>query len=461
MTGEWRAPGEEPVTAAAEDKGFWDADPGLRAVRDWARARRAGPYSLLGEVLQQVAARIPPQVVLPPLGVAEAGKTQGAASLNQLLASVGRSGLSKGLGHQLADEIIQWPDGIRAPVYAPLGSGEGIAATYVTCQKDEEKNYVMVRLASSAVFVATEIDKLAALLGRKNATLGGVLRSAWSGEPLGETNAAEANRRFVSRHSYRASVVVHVQPGRAGALLNADEAAAGTPQRVLWLPAADPDAPDMAPAPPALLRWVAPGDVVAAVADLGPNGLDRLGELPLVVLPVCAKARTVIEGAAVSRLRLHADALDGHALLVREKLAAILAVFLGRFGVADEDWDLAGHLMTVSDQTRRAVAEELRRAVEVENEARGKAEARRAQIVSVTTEKAILSSAKNRVLAVLRRADKGEWVATAALRGQLSTAQRDCFPLAIEQLIADELISEQGTTAGHGAIGVEYAIRND
>lgn len=434
--------------APPDEKEFWDAAPGLTAIRDWARARRAGPYALLGEVLLHVAARIPPQIVLPPLGTGTG--TQGCASLNQIYASVGRSGLSKGTGHQLASEIVAWPD--PAPVYAPVGSGEGMASTYVACVRDENKQYVMVRLAWSALFAATEISRLEALLGRKNATLGGVLRSVWSGEPIGEANASEERRRYVPRDGYRAGITIHVQPGRGGVLLSADEVAAGTPQRILWLPAPDPDIPDVAPDPPALLTWAPPDPVKAALSVLDQlrteDQLSHLGSLDLTVMSVCDTARSAIDRAAVARHRGEAGALDGHALLVREKLAAVLGVFLGRFGVTDEDWALAGHLMAVSDATRRVVAEEMRHAAERENEARGKAEARRAQIVDAVRDAAMTTKARKRICDVL--GEHKDWMAGAMLRRSLTTNQRDYYDDAIKALLADNAIEWRETANSSG-----------
>ncbi len=440
-----------------DDKEFWEAASGLRAVRDWARARRAGPYALLGEVLLQIAARIPPQVVLPPLG--SGSGTQGAASLNQLYASVGRSGLSKGLGHQLGAEIIAWPAGISAPVYAPLGSGEGIAATYVACQRDEDRQFVMLRLAWSAVFAATEVDKLAALLGRRAATLGGVLRSAWSGEPLGEANATEERRRHVARHTYRAGLIVQVQPGRGGTLLNSDETAAGTPQRILWLSAADPDLPDLAPDAPPMLAWTAPDEITTQLSEIDLRGLDRLGELDLATIPVCKTARDAIDSAAVARHRGEADALDGHALLVREKLAAVLGAFLGRYGVTDETWQLAGHLMSASDRTRSAVSRALAEQAERENDARGHAEARRAQIVGDELDAAMAAKTAGRIRELLR--DGEDWTTRSALRRGVNPRQRDHIDDALALLLRGGEIEARRVTreaAGYGGEGREYRI---
>ncbi len=443
----------------APDKEFWESAEGLRDIRDWARARRSGPYALLGEILLQVGARIPPQVVLPPLGAEGDGSTKGAASLNQLVASVGPSGISKGACHQLAGEIVAWPLEVPGPVYAPLGSGEGIAATFVVGEKGEDGQVVMRRLAWSGIYVATEIDRMTALLGRSGATLGSVLRAAWSGEPLGEANAAVDRRRYVPRHGYRAGMMVHVQPARAGALLSPEETAAGTPQRILWLPAADPDIPDVAPLPPPLIQWQPPDEVLLAIGDLEKRGMSELGNLDLLVMPVCDAARVAIDQAAVARHRGEANALDGHALLLREKLAAVLAAYLGRWGVNEATWDLAGHLMRVSEATRSTVAGELRRAEEARNDARGHAEASRAMLVSESMERAEIAKVAKRAREVL--VESGGWVSWSDLRRRISGRRRPLLEDAIADLLRAGDIERDGagkTAGGHGGDGSRYRV---
>jgi hypothetical protein len=93
-------------------------------------------------------------------------------------------------------------------------------------------------------------------------------------------------------------------------------------------------------------------------------------------------ARRTIIGARIARIRGEGDALDGHSLYTREKVAGAIALLDGNSGIGEEDWQLAGHLMVVSDQTRATVAAALRLAGEQRNEAQGRAEARRAQIVT-------------------------------------------------------------------------------
>jgi hypothetical protein len=441
---------------------FWASSAGLTAVRGWARARRAGPYALLGEILLQVMARVPPNVMLPPLGSYDQESVQGSASLNQVYASVAASGLSKGLAHAISAQVMHWPAFLDAPVYASLGTGEGIASTYVACSRNpESKQYEMTRLAWSAVLSATEIDKFAALVTRKNATLGGTLRAAWSGEPLGEANASEDKRRYVPRDTYRLGIVLHVQPGRGGALLNDEEAAGGTPQRILWLPARDPDIPDTAPAAPRKITWKAPDEIKTANAELTARGLDQIADIVPVILPVCDRALGEIDRAAVARHRGESGALDGHALLVREKLAASLGIFLGHFGVTDEDWDMAGHLMSVSDRTRESVSQELRRIAERENEARGQGEAKRASMIRRAGENEETTRVQKRICEFL---SAREWVRNSDLRKAIRADLRKYYDEVVEEITGKGLIEKRDLardTQGHGGDGTEYRLSRD
>jgi hypothetical protein len=69
---------------------------------------------------------------------------------------------------------------------------------------------------------------------------------------LGSANADAVRRVILRKHTYRFGMVVGVQPEKAGPLLF--DAPAGTPQRLIWLPATDPAIPNRpAPTPPRLV----------------------------------------------------------------------------------------------------------------------------------------------------------------------------------------------------------------
>lgn len=206
----------------------------LKHIRDFARARRVCPESTLAAVLVRATCMIPPHVTLPAI-------VGGRTSLNLFAALVGPSGAGKGGSESAAREAIQF---VGASVPEPLlelppGSGEGIARTFQ--EVDGETVH-------TALFTAPEVDTLGALMGRQGSTLEGEIRKVFAGETLGFTNAHKHTRTQVARLSYRAGLVVGVQPLRAGALLNGADG--GTPQRFIWAPVLDRDMPDVPPACP-------------------------------------------------------------------------------------------------------------------------------------------------------------------------------------------------------------------
>jgi hypothetical protein len=444
-------PGEEPDERNGD---FWGAHERLKIVRDWARARRVAPHALLAEILAQIACRVPPHVQLPPT-------IGGPGSLNSISALVARSGIGKGAAQAAARVAVAWPPSPDTPAVVPLGSGEGIPATYAISQRNKETgDYEVIRLRWSAMFVVREVDKFAALATRKGATLAGTLREVWSGEDIGFGNAGADRRLILAPHSYRAVVTIGVQPGRAGALL--DDEDGGTPQRIWWVPAADPDIPDSRPDQPAPIGWQLPEQLRLAIGDVEVAWPDRFGLIEPAAFPVWQGALDEIDAAAVARHRGQVDALDGHALQCREKIAAHLGLFLGHFEVTKDDWQLAGHLMRVSDSTRAGISDVLRRAEDERNDARGRAEARRAQIVRRTEESDVLLRASQRAMKVLR--DRQDWMSRSDLRREAGSRYRDYLDDAVEQLLKEGEIEFRDTSradGGHGGTGIQYRINTD
>ena len=336
------------MTAAqqADAADFWQERPELAHIARFAHSRMISRWALLGVVLARMACSVPPNVVLPPI-------IGGDGSLNLFVALVGPSGSGKSAVLAAAADAVE-ADGFGS---APVGSGEGIARSFAYRRT---KDQVMVWQERQMLFIAAEVDGLAALAGRQGATLSGQLRETFNGGELGFGYAAADKRIILPPHSYRASLVVGVQPGRAGHLL--DDEAGGTPQRFLWLPATDADVPRRPQ--PAPERWVPPGLMwprspwpsAASNGDEGDGkGIGRREELH-----VCDEAREDILDAAYLRAAGIGQPLDGHALLCRLKTAAALAALAGRKLVSANDWDLAGVVMDVSNATRAAMADDLR-----------------------------------------------------------------------------------------------------
>lgn len=409
---------------------FWASRDMLKHLHDFARARRVSPWAVLGVAMARMVARTPYQVCLPPT-------VGGKASLNLFVGLVGPSGSGKGAAEAVAADAID----IGKIETHTTGSGEGIAHGF----RHREKGEVVWNDDVHAVlFSVSEIDTMAAQGDRKGATLMPELRRAWSGEQLGFGYADPAKRLPVPAHEYRMCLVAGIQPARAGALLN--DADGGTPQRFLWMPAIDPKAPDTAPEEPEAISWRPPG----VNPFVSPGGIR---------LTVCEEARTTIEQARLSRLRgTDSNALDGHALLARLKVAAAFAVMDARLDVTDDDWRLAGVVMRKSDHVRGSVEHTLAAKAASINTARAEAEADRAVHVEAKLEDAALRRVCGRLMRKLRA--HGDWMGSAELRRSITSSDRGHFGAALDRL-KDAGQVEESDTGGHGMKSKYRAIGDE
>lgn len=373
---------------------FWTARPALQHVCDFARGRRVCPWSTLGVVLVRAVCHIPPHVYLPPL-------VGGRTSVNLFCALVGPSGVGKGGSESAGRDAITYTNrsehGEPYLTELPLGSGEGISRTF---SGDDTLH--------TALFTAPEIDSLAALFARQGSTLEGELRKVWMGETLGFTNSDKKTRTFVERLSYRAGMIVGVQPLRAHTLL--DGADGGTPQRFIWMPVLDPQRPTERPETPdpitlTIPEWM-PGDL--EVPEIASRAIDE-------------------HQAAIHAQDPNVDPLSGHALLCRLKVACGLMILDSRAELQEDDWDLAGHVMAVSNHTRQGVQQATRDKARQTNRARAHAVADRDEIVSDRK----LHRAKEAVIRWL--GNSGE-LAARDLRPKLKADIRDYFDAALAEL---------------------------
>lgn len=331
----------------------------LRKVYEWARARHVSPWAVLFGVLLRVSASVPHFVQLP-------GVIGDRASLNLLCAFVGRSGTGKGASAKVA--ALAWPVDV---LVLPLGSGQGVAEVFAKRSDDDE--------IVPVIFDVPEIDTLAGLTKTQGSILLPTIKSMAMGEQLGQTNATKGTSRNVPAHSYRACMSVGAQPGNTGVLFS--DTTGGTPQRFLWVSVTDPNITDgefdqPEPLDTTMPFW-APGD-------------DGVVEIAYAVPEIVA----AIKGGNVARNRGEVDALDGHAVLTRCKVAALLAIMHGRIEVMVWDWDRAGEIMAVSDQTRASLQSQEAEIQAASIREHGKKDAlrwegredyRRAQIESVKT----------------------------------------------------------------------------
>lgn len=318
-------PGNTRGIALSENNQFFleSGSEQLRKIHQWAQSRLVSPWAVLFGVLLRVAASIPPNVQLPAV-------VGDRASLNLLCAFVGRSGAGKGNSAKVA--ALAWPVVI---VTRPLGSGQGIAEAFM--RRSETDEVVPV------IFDVPEVDSLTALTKVQGSVLLPTLKCMAMGEQLGQTNATKASSRVVPAHTYRACLSVGVQPGHANVIFG--DTSGGTPQRFLWVSVSDPtiaegDFSDPAPLVTAMPIWEPDAHDVVDIKYVFPE-----------IVPA-------IRAANLARARGEADVLDGHALLTRCKVAALLAVMHQRVEVTEWDWAMSGTLMEVSDRTRASMLEQ-------------------------------------------------------------------------------------------------------
>jgi hypothetical protein len=381
---------------------FWDERECLAHIRDFARGRMTSPWAVLGVALARVITTVPPYVVLPPTIGTE-------ASLNLFVALVGPSGMGKGAAEGAARDALDMGEVFSATV----GSGEGVAHLY----SHWTAKTGVVRDRSAVLFTIPEVDVLTALGSRVGSTILSVLRSAFSGEKLGFSNASKERTLPLDRHTYRLCLILGVQPERAATLMN--DADGGTPQRFLWLPTADPGVPDITPDAPdpqkmADQQWMR-------------------GNFPKLRLDVPEVAVETIREAHRARLRGEGDALDGHALLCRLKTAVALAVIDGRRNVTDDDWRLSGTVMAVSDATRNSVVARLAEQANIRTEAQGRADGVRADAAAQSSDERAARRVSARLLGKV--VDAGE-CSRNDLRKTLPGRDRVHFDAALERLTA-------------------------
>ena len=402
-------PGEAAEELTEIDGQFWAARESLTAIWAWSHGRYTSPWSALGVVLCRAIAQVPPWVTLPPI-------IGGKGSLNLFSALVGPSGGGKGASVSVASQIL--PNDIYT---AKLGSGEGLVKTFGTTRK-EEGRYHTESIRNRVMFGVDEVDTIAGLGSRLGSTLMPALRSLYAGESLGFGYADPTKRVDIPAHAYRATLYVGVQPGRAGALLSDSDG--GTPQRFIWLPTTDPRI----------------GSFHLEEPDF-PNQLlsrENWGNTAhYFVIP--NRVRDVLLENHIARQQGRGDALDGHALFTREKVAAALAVLDHRDAMTIEDWDLAGVVMTMSDRTREAIAAHLAALVDREAVEYGKRLGVTADVRDEAVNDRKVARVRKQIIRALSRAE-GNTLTQGRLLNKIAYRDRDVAEQTLGGLIGEVVV---------------------
>lgn len=387
--------------SAAANATLWESRPWLKHIHTFARSRRVAPLALLGVYLVRIAANTPPWVTLPPL-------VGGKGSLNLFCALVGPSGAGKGAAVAASDELMPWADHWDHP-----GSGEGLLHLFVARQPIDDpdnpgrKITALQQHTYRRSLLVDEIDTLTALGTRQGANLLPTLRTMWNGTDVGFAYADPSKRLNLDAHTYRVGLVVGAQPERCAGLF--DDADGGTPQRFIWTPLTDPDAPDMAPADPGALAAPMHWTGAAQQINVPEEVADTLSAQRLAVL------RSGDTGG-----------LDGHASLNRLKIAAVFAISDGRLDMTVDDWALAGKIQSISDATRTWIQHRLSHAAQQQQEQRTKARTKQAVAVDEAVDDSKVRRAA-RVIGNRVHRGGGEPVSQNEARKALSSGNRDYF----------------------------------
>lgn len=414
----------EELTRLSEDDEaeFWASRALLTHLHTFARARLASPWAVLGAALARMATATPWDVTLPPV-------IGGRGSLNLFVGLVGHSGDGKGIAEAAAADALD-----MLPIRKErIASGEAIAHVFKRRGRGKSGEPAWRDEEHAALVSVAEIDRLAGQANRQGATIMADLRSAWSGEMLGQIAADPSRSIPVEAHQYRLCLLAGIQPHRAGVLL--EDADGGTPQRFIWLPVLDPHMPDEPPAEPNPWPWEPPssfGRTDVKIAD-----------------PISEELRAVHR----SRHRGEGEALASHHMQARLKVAAVLGVADGRHYVTESDWALAGVIMRKSDQTRGEVIEAMKAKAHRANVSRAEAEALRADTVDRKREEVGLDRALDGITRKLRavaahETDEPEWVTRRDLIGRLSRSARPYFEQAITRLVEARQVEAGETDRG-------------
>lgn len=328
---------------------FWNARTFLQHIRQAAHARTACADAVLLVTMVRVASLIPPTTKLPAIVASE-------ASLNLFGAIVSQSGGGKSSGKDIGVELvpIERKDIVDS---VPPGSGEGLVEMYFEWVDDDDggKKKVKRQTKTSAFVWVDEGQSLIKMGERSGATVLQTLRSAWSGQTLGQSNAAQETKRVIPAHKYRMGLVMGFQLQYAAEIIADSEG--GTPQRFLFVNATDPSVPKDAPEWPGALRITLPPTITTG---------HHFTFDPDIASGIRERHHAKVTGARA------VDDLDGHVDLVQMKVAAVFAVLDGgRDHVAVSDWELAGEFMATSSAVRQWAIDTAR--TRLANDAHGRA----------------------------------------------------------------------------------------
>ena len=421
------------------DDNFWNQSEVLRSCRDFARSRLVSPDAMLACALIIVSSWMPPHIVLP-------GLVGDVAGLNFYVALAAASGGGKSAAMKAAKAWLN----VRAhedsnlttdePYVTTVSTAQGLVQAYTLSQakpKAEQKHpgeMEHIQIRRSVRFEVDEIGALGAAMNAEGSMLKDFIKTMWTGSGVGTTAAEVARVRKLDDHEYRMSIIAGVQPSTADVILSGH--GDGFPQRWLWVEAFD-EAPltreqwqEYRLNPPPALGW-SPPEAPRPLDFPGANGDNKTLVRAFArasgvskefrVIEVTESFETkVFEAASGASRRIGdvdvemSDVLDGHSVLMQEKLAALLAALHGEVDITPQFEMIAEILTGKSDATRAAILRERHNETMKQLEIQAKRQGRSDALVAESRSESEFERTADRILTEL--AEAGGSMQVAAVR---------------------------------------------
>ena len=329
---------------------FWDTPthPFLAHIRQAALYKMCSPDAVLHAVLINVATLTHYKWLLPDLG--------SPGTLDLLAGIVANPGDGKGTAVTTGNALVQLDlylettgDDDKRIRTRPMGSGEGMAATFFEWVEEEDANGKVKarykRYAIAVRFESAEGAEYKNLSDRSGQTTGALVRKMFFGQYIGHSYVGQSKDAQLPDRQYRATLILQLQPKTVAAIIA--EVGEGTPQRLLYsspkdyrLPESIDDLPD---------EWPGPLDWKPSPVDLR---LNPAGDPhPPVIIKVRKEIIREVRQALLdhSRAVLPGDDMNAHRNMLRLKVAALLGCLRTGTPIVDfSDWELSGQVLATS-----------------------------------------------------------------------------------------------------------------
>ena len=339
------APPSVEATSLNLPASFWEARPILAHIRQAAWSAGCSPDALFVQALARVATYVHPCFKLPGVEQGLIGKHQ---TLDFLGCVVAETSGGKTLAAGVAELLVPAPDppgdgsDPLIDFEQRVGSGEGIAEFFLVPElkpDDEGKLKATGKrvIGKQALFMnVDEGTGFTNQAGRKGTTIIATLASAWSGESLGQLNAADETRRLVRGGRVRICAVINMQDTNGYKLYAEDLESVGFTGRLMFASAHDP----AAPSPSASPDW--PGPLSWPIR----SGNSQVNVYFTYDPAIVAEIKNTRHGILTRTVQI--ERRQSQYLLLRCKVAALLAVMDGRISISLTDWSLATEAISMS-----------------------------------------------------------------------------------------------------------------